>query len=206
MHIRCLHAQEIIFFIRKIHTRTHTCTIYVCMYVYIHTHTHTYIYVVVYIYTNLQKVIECKDPVIVCCIAEWCGEIAGVLAKAVGAKPGVKLGVLDAQRYSEFATNSLRIENLPTTYLFHNGKALDKIVGTMGQQQVTELVKKAASLLGKQEPDPTELMTEAGKLLTEGKVEDALQVYMSVLQQSKDKHGASAYAGMALCALAVQGY
>jgi thioredoxin-like negative regulator of GroEL len=154
---------------------------------------------------HVQKVIESKEPVIVCCIAEWCGDIAGVLAKAVGGKPGVKLGVLDAERHSDFATNSLRIENLPTTYLFHNGKALDKVVGSMGQQQVAGLVNKAAALLGKQEPGAPELLTEAGKLLTEGKVEEALQVYMAVLQQSKDKHGASAYAGMALCALAVQG-
>ncbi len=114
---------------------------------------------------------------------------------------------MDVERSPDFATQSLRIDNLPTTYLFHNGKALDKVVGTLTPQAMTSLVNKAASLAstGKQEAGPTELLTEASKLLAEGKVEDALQVYMSVLQQSKEKHGASAYAGMALCALAVQG-
>ena len=148
--------------------------------------------------------IESSEPVIVACVAQWCAEIAGVLAQAVGAKRGVKLACMDVEKSPDFAAQ-LRIENLPTTFLFHNGKALEKVVGTLTPQALTSLVNKAAALAGKQEPSSNELLTEANKLLTEGKVEDALQVYMALLQKSKEHHGASAYAGMALCALAVQG-
>eukprot|EP00281_Chroomonas_sp_CCMP1168_P029341 CAMPEP_0206240526 /NCGR_PEP_ID=MMETSP0047_2-20121206/15987_1 /ASSEMBLY_ACC=CAM_ASM_000192 /TAXON_ID=195065 /ORGANISM="Chroomonas mesostigmatica_cf, Strain CCMP1168" /LENGTH=374 /DNA_ID=CAMNT_0053665317 /DNA_START=157 /DNA_END=1281 /DNA_ORIENTATION=- len=151
----------------------------------------------------VEAVVNSEEPVIVNCFAEWCKEQIGPMANAVSGTPGVKLAVMDVDKCPQFAAQ-LQITNLPTIFLFHKGKALDKQVGSLAPEGVASLVKKAQALSGAVGPTANELMVEAGKLLSQSKVQEALQMYMHVSQISREAHGASALSGMALCALAVK--
>lgn len=150
-----------------------------------------------------QAVLESREPVILNCYAEWCREQLSTMANAVAGTPGIKLAVMDVDKCPEIA-QQLKVQNLPTIFLFHNGKVKQSTVGSLSADGIQTFIKKATALSGGTAPSANELMIQAGKLLSESRVEEALQVYMQVAQMSREVHGASALAGMTLCALAVK--
>lgn len=113
------------------------------------------------------------------------------MAQAVIQAQGIKLALMSTEKCPSI-TAQLKIDSVPCLMTFVGGKVVDKSPGGMpsldlASQYVAKMVDLGATTAA------TNTMIQAGKLLAEGKVEEALQQYMAVLQMSKVKHGAVAH-------------
>jgi hypothetical protein len=113
------------------------------------------------------------------------------VAQAVMQAKGIKLALMSTERCPSI-TAQLKIDSVPCLMTFVGGKVVDKSPGGMpsldlASQYVAKMVDLGATTAA------TNTMIQAGQLLAEGKVEEALQQYMAVLQMSKVKHGAVAH-------------
>ena len=142
--------------------------------------------------------IESVEPIIVFICAHHCKELVAPIAQAVMATKGIRLALMDADKCPAI-TQQLKVEVLPTCLSFMGGKAIDRTAGEMAPEACVAYVKKVVGLAVSRQA--SQLMIDAGKMMSEGKMEAALQAYMAVVQMSREAHGAAATAGMALCAL-----
>lgn len=104
---------------------------------------------------------------------------------------GIKLALMSVEKCPSIAAH-LKIDSVPCLMTFVGGKVVDKSPGGMpsldfASQYVAKMVDLGAST------SANNAMIQAGQLLGEGKVEEALQMYMEVLKMSKVKHGAVAH-------------
>ena len=118
-------------------------------------------------------------------------------------RPGVRLATLDIDEHPDIA-EQLRVGMLPTLYLTHGGKIVDKLAGEQRQDKIIAFVAKAVGLNSSRGAD--ELLIEASDLLSNGNHEEAKLIYFEVLEAARATHGALAMSGAALCSMAARDY
>lgn len=91
----------------------------------------------------------------------------------------------------------LGVRQLPTTLIFAHGTMADGFAGTIKENQLKQVMQ---ALAGSAVLSLDELLKNAQTLLNEGKTEEALQAYSSVLEQ--DESNPNAFAGMIRCFIA----
>lgn len=105
------------------------------------------------------------------------------------AKEGIKLALMASEKCPSII-QQLKVDSVPTCLTFMGGKMVDRTSGAMSLEVAQQYVAKMMELSVSR--GASQIMINAGKLLGEGKLEEALHAYMSVLQMSKAKHGAAA--------------
>jgi len=139
--------------------------------------------------------------VIVDAYADWCQpckqltpKLESLVSSAGGA---VRLAKLNVDLNQELAA-SLQIKSLPTVLLVHKGKLADSFTGAVDDQQLAAFVRKAADLAGGSGAADRAL-EQAQAALAAGDVAAADQLFRALGQLPE--HGATATAGIAMCAL-----
>lgn len=157
--------------------------------------------------TFMQDVIEASNilPVIVDFWATWCGPcktLGPAIEAAVTAAGGrVKLVKIDVDKNPEFA-GQLRVQSIPSVYVFKDGQPVDGFQGALPPSEVTAFVEKIAALGG--EPDDGGLsaaLEVAEEMLTEGDATGAAETFAAILQE--DTANALAYSGLVRAYLAL---
>ena len=141
-------------------------------------------------------------PVIVDFYADWCQpckELTPKLEKLVLAAEGaVRLAKVNVDNLQELAA-ALQVKSLPTVMVVHKGKLVDSFKGGLPDDKLKEFMDRVVALAGGPASGKRAL-EDGAKLLAEGKLAEATQVYADLT--ALPEHAASATAGLALCALA----
>ncbi len=137
-------------------------------------------------------------PVIVDFWAPWCGpckQLTPILEKLVtAAKGAVRMVKVNIDENQEIA-RQLRIQSVPTVYMFKNGQPVDGFQGALRESEVKAFIDKWAGPGG---PSPIADILEAAKeALAAGDIAAAAQAYAAVLQESPGEP--AAVAGLARC-------
>ena len=137
-------------------------------------------------------------PVLVDFWAPWCGpckQLTPILEKLVKASNGaVRMVKVNIDQNQEIA-RQLRIQSIPTVYLFKNGQPVDGFMGALPESEIKAFLAKWAGPAG---PSPVAEVLEAAKAALEGgDVAAAAQAYAAVLQESPGE--VAAVAGLARC-------
>jgi len=141
-----------------------------------------------------------RVPVLVDFWAPWCGpckQLTPVLEKVVTAAKGtVLLAKVNIDENQEIA-RQLRIQSVPTVYLFKNGQPVDGFMGALRESEVKAFIDKWAGPGG---PSPVDGLFEAAKAALEAKdLASAAQAYATILQEMPGD--VAAVAGLARCYL-----
>lgn len=139
-------------------------------------------------------------PVIVDFWAPWCGpckQLTPVLEKLVAAANGaVRLAKVNIDENPDIA-RQLRIQSVPTVYLFKNGQPVDGFMGALRESEVKAFIEKWAGPGG---PSPVDALLKQAKAALEAKdLAGAAQAYAAILQESPGE--VQAVAGLARCYL-----
>lgn len=139
-------------------------------------------------------------PVLVDFWAPWCGpckQLTPVLEKVVAASKGaVRLAKVNIDENPEIA-RQLRIQSVPTVYIFKNGQPVDGFMGALRESEVKAFIDKWAGPSG---PSPVDALMEDAKAALEAKdLATAAQAYATVLQEVPGD--VAAVAGLARCYL-----
>jgi putative thioredoxin len=141
-------------------------------------------------------------PVILDFYADWCQpckQLTPKLTRLVqGAQGAVRLAKINVDALPELA-QALQVASLPTVMLLHKGKLVDSFQGDVPDAQIKQFVEKAIGLAGGAGAAGPAALKEAAALLEAGDVPAATQLFAELLQLPE--MGASARAGLALCAL-----
>ncbi|MFC4351892.1 thioredoxin [Fodinicurvata halophila] len=143
-----------------------------------------------------------QQPVLVDFWADWCGpckQLTPALEKVVKeARGAVKLVKIDVDQNQELA-QQLRIQSLPTVYAFYQGQPIDGFQGVLPESQLNEFLKRVTDAAGVSAGGPTtqELLEQAEQQRKDGQAEEAMQTYISILEQ--DSENAGAFAGLLRC-------
>lgn len=92
---------------------------------------------------NFQNILEQNEMVLVDVWAEWCGPckmVAPIVDEiSVDFQGKVLVGKLDADANKE-TLGQLGVRNIPTLLLYKNGEVVDKLVGAVSKQKLTEMI------------------------------------------------------------------
>ena len=135
-------------------------------------------------------------PVLVDFWAPWCGpckQLTPVLEKVVTAAAGkVVLVKMNIDEHPAIA-GQLGIQSIPAVIAFQRGQPVDGFMGALPESQVKEFIDRIAGPGG---PSPIEqALDEAGRLVSEGDLAGASELYAAVLEQEPDN--VAALAGLA---------
>ena len=147
--------------------------------------------------TFMAEVIEASQttPVIVDFWAPWCGPcktLTPLLEKEVAAQGGkVILAKVNVDENQQIAAQ-LRIQSIPTLYVFWQGNPVDGVTGGMGPAEAAQFVKGVAALAG--DGGLGEAVAAAEEMLAQGAAVDAAQTFAAIL--GEDPENAAAHAGL----------
>ncbi len=135
-------------------------------------------------------------PVLVDFWAPWCGpckQLTPVLEKAVTAAGGkVVLVKMNIDEHPSIA-GQLGIQSIPAVIAFQRGQPVDGFMGAVPESQVKAFIDRLAGPSG---PSPIEgALEEAARLVGEGDLASASELYAAVLEQEPDN--VAALAGLA---------
>lgn len=136
-----------------------------------------------------------QQPVLVDFWAPWCGpcrQLTPVLEKVVReARGAIKLVKMNIDEHPAVA-GQLGVQSIPAVFAFRNGQPVDGFMGALPESQIREFIAR----LGAEAPDQIGNALElAKKALAEGKLQEAGQVFSTVLQHEPEN--IAAIAGLA---------
>jgi putative thioredoxin len=142
-----------------------------------------------------------EGPVIVDFWAPWCGpcktlgpQLEAAVTAAGGKVRMVKINVDENQAIA----GQLRVQSIPTVYVFHEGQPVDAFQGALPQSEIQAFVDKAAALAG--DGGLGEAVEMALEMLNTGALEDAVQIFEAILEEEPEN--AAAFGGLAAARLA----
>jgi putative thioredoxin len=104
---------------------------------------------------------------------------------------------------AELAMN-LQLQEIPTVFAIHEKKVVNKIQGNLNDTEIAGFVANCAHLAKLASGEG--MLEQASELLSTGEIQEALTIYGTILHKPQDHSEvvrASAMAGMAMCALAL---
>ncbi len=139
-------------------------------------------------------------PVLAYFTASWCGPcktMGPIIENAVNkAKGKIKLVRLDVDANQNIA-GQLRIQSIPTVYVFMDGQPVDGFTGAKTPSEIEKFLSEIVKKSGGTTID--DVLEEAGELLESGGVAEASQVFATVLRDYPENP--VAYAGLISCHL-----
>jgi len=146
-----------------------------------------------------------RQPVLVDFWAPWCGpckQLTPVIEKVVNEAAGrVKLVKMNIDDHPSIA-GQLGIQSIPAVIAFVDGRPADGFMGAVPESQVRQFIDRLAGPggAGDDAEQIAAILEEAGKLLADGEINGAAELFGAVLQA--DPENAKALAGMAECMIA----
>ena len=132
--------------------------------------------------------------------APWCGpckQLTPVLEKVVKSYNGkVRLAKVNTDEHQSLAAQ-LRIQSLPTVYIFRDGRPLDGFSGAQPESTIRQVIDHFLSEDGQDEL--AKLLETAEEAFTNGDLQSAAEIYAAIL--AEDRENSDALAGLAQCYL-----
>ena len=155
----------------------------------------------------MAEVVEASQTqlVVVDFWAAWCGpckQLTPLLEAAIKGinqqhTPPVRLAKVNVDDNQALAAQ-LRVQSLPTVFIFANGQPIDGFVGVKSQSEITALIQRCLEKTAGAST-PKAMLDAAAEALAGGDIATALSSYQAVLAQ--DANNAVAAAGVLRCLL-----